>query len=436
MIYIKSAYHSPRLEFILKFIFRQRLDVDFTLTTNNDIPENAFCIDYSETSKANFSIFDSGLLAENEIREFEPEIHLDKDRIRLFPANIEAFTFDFDIFSAVFYLISRYEEYLPYQKDPHGRFDTAVSFAYRNNFHQRALVDEYIIELRDALEKKFHGIVLKTDNFDYRITIDVDMIFSYKGKGFARNTAGWFRDLIKGRIISFLSRPWVLLGLMKDPYDTFEKIDQLKNASAFPFHFFILFAGKWGEFDKNTHRNHKKSKQKLTNLVKNNEVGLHPSYAGHIDSNIHLEEKSALENACGEEIVNCRQHYLKMDLPDTYENLMAMGFTDDYTMGFASIPGYRASTSRPFPFFNLKKNEASDFMVHPFSVMDGSYKDYHELKPEAVLEKLKKDISYLKQINGRFCILIHNETLSETKRWRGWSAMLNQLMSVLKSNAR
>lgn len=436
MIYIWAPYHNPRLEYILRYIFTQRLEIDWKLIHNvSEIPSGEPTIFYSEKSRSDFCIYDSGLLNENKIRNFEPELRITEEKIELFPAIDSSFTLDFDVFSAVFYFLSRYEEYLNYESDIHGRFDTLNSFAFKHSFHQRALVDEYILYFRALLKNAFPDLHLKNDSFDYRITVDVDMVFSYKGKGFLRNSGGAIRDLLNGRFAAYLKRYLVLLGLHQDPYYTFDKLDALNAKSAYPLRYFVLFADKRSQYDKNISRNHEKTRKILKKLSAKNPLGLHPSYSGHANVQIHKEEKLALENLCGLEINSCRQHYLKMTLPETYERLYEMGFTEDYTMGFASIPGYRASTSRPFPFFNLSKNESLDFMIHPFSVMDGSYKDYNEQSTDNVLDALCRDIDYLQQIGGRFCILIHNETLSESKRWKGWSTMLEKLLNYLNNKA-
>ena len=47
----------------------------------------------------------------------------------------------FDPFALVFYLVSRYEEYLPFQPDEHGRFPATASLAYRERFLDIPLVD-------------------------------------------------------------------------------------------------------------------------------------------------------------------------------------------------------------------------------------------------------------------------------------------------------
>src|SRR4030095_15242028 len=47
----------------------------------------------------------------------------------------------FDIFAASFYLVSRYEEYLPHEKDQYGRFAHTNSLAFQENFLSIPLVN-------------------------------------------------------------------------------------------------------------------------------------------------------------------------------------------------------------------------------------------------------------------------------------------------------
>ena len=50
-----------------------------------------------------------------------------------FPAG-EVSSIPFDIFAASFYLITRYEEYLPHVQDVHERFPADESIAFKNGF--------------------------------------------------------------------------------------------------------------------------------------------------------------------------------------------------------------------------------------------------------------------------------------------------------------
>jgi hypothetical protein len=123
-----------------------------------------------------------------------------------------------------------------------------------------------------------------------------------------------------------------------------------------------------------------------------------------------------------------------MRLPESYHQLVKAGFTDDYTMGFASDTGFRAGTSRPFRFFDIQTDELLPLTVHPYCVMDGSLKDYVHLSLASSEAELAKMGDYIRSIDGRFEMLIHNETLSENRRWKGWTLMLENTIRKFQNS--
>ena len=62
--------------------------------------------------------------------------------------------FPFDPFAASFFMISRYEEYLPHIKDIHGRFEAKESLAFKNNFLEKPIVDIWINLIKKELVEK------------------------------------------------------------------------------------------------------------------------------------------------------------------------------------------------------------------------------------------------------------------------------------------
>lgn len=73
------------------------------------------------------------LLLEQGINDVEIYIQ-DWDEIPcFFPTSKNCFL-PFDVFAASFYLLSRYEEYLPHLKDEHGRYPASESLAFKNGF--------------------------------------------------------------------------------------------------------------------------------------------------------------------------------------------------------------------------------------------------------------------------------------------------------------
>src|SRR5690606_13563221 len=127
----------------------------------------------------------------------------------------------FDIFSAVFYLISRYEEYLPHRKDGHGRYMHTNSAAFQYSFIQQPVVDEWINAFRHILEKKFQ-LLLPQQSFEFQPTYDIDIAWAYLNKPRKQNIAGALRDLLKLRIGWFFDRILVSTSGRQDPYDAFK----------------------------------------------------------------------------------------------------------------------------------------------------------------------------------------------------------------------
>jgi hypothetical protein len=144
MVWIYSHISSSRLQYICSFIFKEQLGLDFKLTIDSEAFKNheGAKINYSDSKIADdeFYIQNHALLFENEIKPQE---------IACFTANgNKAFLkttnsdFPFDIFAASFYLLSRYEEYLPHEKDMYGRFAHKNSLAFRQTISCRLFAND------------------------------------------------------------------------------------------------------------------------------------------------------------------------------------------------------------------------------------------------------------------------------------------------------
>ncbi|PKP02647.1 MAG: hypothetical protein CVU11_11065 [Bacteroidetes bacterium HGW-Bacteroidetes-6] len=463
-VYIKSCFSNAKLNYTLHYIFVERLGITFSINSDT-IPDGSIIIGYGSQNNTTFNIPDCDYLHPSGIPGFFPEVRKNtvtpggshnynnilteqdsklyrnvtthKDSrfqqsysIELFPTTENGFCIKFDLFSSVFFMLSRHEEYISTDTDQHGRFDLQHSFAFRHKFHNRAVVDEWIGLLRSQLQPFFTADLFRKEIPAFSLTIDVDQIFSYRCKGFIRNTGGWLRDLFKGKIGTYLERPLVLLGLLNDPFDTFAIAESWAKKHQIALQYFILAATDRCDFDKNGRLNCPKALQVLKNIE---HPGLHPSYDCLNDDEKLANEHKLLESLCGKKIDTARRHFLRMRLPESYRQLTEQGFTHDYTMGFASGIGFRAGTSRPFLFFDMQTDEVLPLTVHPFCVMDGSLKDYKQLKLSEASDELQQMAAYIQSTNGIFEILIHNETLSEKGRWKGWTTMLEQLIKSFQN---
>ena len=372
---------TARHQYVFSHIF-EYMGIEFRLTDNTEdfLASHQMKFSYCQARlQQEIHFYSSGLLEEKEIRQFEPEVGEYKGVRTLFPYQTQKCLLPYDVFSAVFYLISRYEEYLPFVPDEHGRFKAADSLAYRNGFLYIPVVDYWIMQLEDLLKKEFPELSFKEHHYNYLPTYDIDIAYSFRNKGFTRNLGGFVRDGLQFKLREYFLRLRVLLHLKADPYDSYDYLASLHQKYGLQAQYFI-HPGTWSRYDKNSLPG--KIIPLLMHLSESGNIGIHPSYLSTEQPELLRIEKKRLESACGYEITNARQHYILLRFPDTYRNYAANGITDDYSMGYATDIGFRAGTSNPFLFFDLLENKTSQLTIHPFVFMEGVFKFYRNL-PES-----------------------------------------------------
>jgi hypothetical protein len=114
---------SSRLQYIADFIGKEIFREPLELTTDKEVFKQSTepKINYSKEkiSQGEYWLQPHSLVFEKDIRP-QPIKCFDTNRQKVF-FRTEG-DCPFDIFAASFYLLSRYEEYLPYQKDMYGRY--------------------------------------------------------------------------------------------------------------------------------------------------------------------------------------------------------------------------------------------------------------------------------------------------------------------------
>jgi hypothetical protein len=162
------------------------------------------------------------------------------------------------------------------------------------------------------------------------------------------------------------------------------------------------------------------------------EVGIHPSYRSSEKKHFPSDEVRHLSGLTGKKIRQSRQHFLKMEFPATYQQLIEAGITDDYSLGYADDAGFRAGMARPFPFFDLKGNTATKLTLHPFCFMEASYQYYLNMGPDETKARLEAMIKNVRDVGGIFYPIWHNESLSDQGRWKNWRAIHNWMYEAAK----
>jgi hypothetical protein len=106
--------------------------------------------------------------------------------------------FAFDVFAAAFYLLSRYEEYLPHELDQYGRYAHTNSLAFREGFLDQPLINCWLQALKQSLSQKFSELLFRQKSFKCILSYDIDIAYSYLHKGFVRTMGGFGRSIAKG----------------------------------------------------------------------------------------------------------------------------------------------------------------------------------------------------------------------------------------------
>jgi hypothetical protein len=274
----------PRLEYVAHFlstISGVTFKVSQTHNYNNKYVIAGSCvINYDQKSiDGAFNVFATGLLHETGIRKQVPIVAKHGEQILLFPAPA-AFDLPFDLFSAIFYLLSRYEEYLPFKPDMHGRFEADQSLAFHNAFLEEPVIDQWVEMLQTALLQKYPALKFRARKFGYVSTIDVDSPWAFLHKGLIRTFGGLLKALVKARITEFHIRWGVLRGKCRDPFDNFAYIREIERKYDFRSRLFFLL-GNSGKFDTNYALGTPDFKRLLHSLKTNRIIGIHPSYASN-----------------------------------------------------------------------------------------------------------------------------------------------------------
>lgn len=412
---------TSRNQYIFRLFLTDLLGISFKLTSVRDefMAWQGPKFSYSQHPLADELFFQSRqLLFESGITEQNISV-FEWEKRKVFYATGKQSALPFDLFAAGFYLVSRYEEYLPHIRDRLDRFDAHQSLAWQHGFLTQPVVDQWAQLLSEILTSRFPQLKQKSREYAFTPTIDIDNAWAYREKGIMRTCGGIARDLLKVDFAGLKKRLRVLLNLEKDPYDTYAFQLEIQRKRGFrPIYFFLV--GDYGTNDKNVPVQNRRFRQLVRHLADYADVGVHPSFGSNTEPERLKVEIGRLRSILHSEIVRSRQHFLMLKFPDTYRNLLERDVTDDYSMGFANEIGFRAGISASYNFYDLDFESETTLRIHPFAVMDATLNLYMKLTPDEAIKRVNELADAVKAVNGEFMILWHNETLSDEWQWKDW----------------
>lgn len=310
-----------------------------------------------------------------------------------------------DIIASSFFLLTRYEETINKKRDIHGRFRGKDSLPYRAGFIDRCVVDEYGELLRSCLN--LAGVEVKNldQKFSCVMTHDADKIEQYQNlRGFV---GGLIHNHFKDAFVSLFG------GIEKDLLYTFPWMksieSELPNLS---LKVFIRVPNNTSIFDKPYYSLSSNGIKRLFELYPN--YGLHISYEAGLNTELIADEKQKLELAGACKITECRNHYLASREPEDMMALVNCGITDDYTMGYADVAGFRLGTCKPVKWINPRTCYLTTLSLHSLVVMDCTLDrtEYMNLNYDDAYKCCLKLINIVRRHNGEWVGLWHNSSVS------------------------
>ncbi|SDB66521.1 hypothetical protein SAMN03097699_3253 [Flavobacteriaceae bacterium MAR_2010_188] len=427
MLLVYTTNLTSRLRYSFKHICTRILgiQVDFTGKIEEFIAHDNMKMTYARQPLGQEIFIKShDLLFEQGLEDVEINVQTWGDT-KCFFATSEKSSLPFDIFAATFYMLSRYEEYLPHVKDDFGRFLAKESLGFKHGFIHQPVVDIWAYKFKEALIEAYPDIQFPSRKYNIQPVIDVPIAYYFLEKGLLRNIGGSIKDLFRLKLRNFYQRYLVLFGFIRDPYDTFKWI--ITKQKQYPFRFMVFFLiGDYSTYDKNISTHNKRFVSLIKSVSDYCNVGLKVSYFAIEDEKMMKKEKQRLEDITNQPLNASRNSFSKVNLPETYRSMVELEIHEDYTMGYISELGFRAGSCTPFQFYDLDYEIQTPLQINSYHCIDSALlKHLSLLDKKQVLERL---INTIKSVNGTFTPVFHNYSFSSEAKWKGFKKLFNQIL--------
>lgn len=408
MILIYTHKITPRLRFVMRHIFRRIMGTPYEITDSVDafVKHAGPKLTYSrQPLQSEFFIRAHSLLFE---RNIEPQdIHWRNwGEVPCFFEVDARSTIPFDLFAASFFLLSRYEEYLPHQKDEWGRFRAIESvLSDRQEAMKRPLVDLWALKLKQAIKQAFPDTEFNERSYEVKAVVPVVSSHKYHYRSLSRHLLEVLVDSAQFRFNEVGERLTTLFLFKADPYDHYLS---LKNSLA-PLNVELLLFFQFSRYAIND-RNVSWSKSKFGFFLKHLndylEIGYYRSRLALEDAEVFKSEFRKMQQLLHRPIRRTALANNRILLPDAYQELVQEEVQEDFSMGYADVIGFRAGTCTPFPFYDLGLEIEQPLRVYPICVTDTAL---GRLDIETSASQLKRLAEQVQAVKGTLCVQFSNE---------------------------
>ena len=415
---IYTSKFSSRLDYIVNTLFH-------CLQINVSLTDDLESFKKSTSSKLNYStelvegvlqIIPHPILFDYSIKDYPIEVHKDSTfQFIFFKTITKTNALVFDILGAAFWLLSRYEEYLPHAGDKLRRFHYKNSLAWQSSFLNQPLVNNWVIALLNQLKKTYANFTYQLPDYKYTHTIDIDTAYRYKYKGFVRTMSGLLMDILQRKFENLKDRLDVIMGRKTDPFDVYSYLQTIHaHQSQSVIYFFLL--GDYSLNDKNHSATNKSFQVLIKHISDYNETGLHPSFKSNFNLNQLKIESSRLTQVNHKAVINSRQHFSMLHFPATYQSLIAAGIEHDYSMGYNDCIGFRASYCYPYKWYNLEEEQTTSLLIHPFCFNEVAFGFSKTDNALHFIEQILPFIEQVKVLGGELIGVFHNDSFELYKQ--------------------
>lgn len=332
-----------------------------------------------------------------------------------------------DVFAATFLLLCLNEELLPHATDMHGRLPTEDRTLVQLGLHGTPIVDQWALDLAARLRDRYPEMPPPKRTYRHWVTIDVDNGMRFIGRPLWRQFAASIKGIALGRIRQEAQRWSVLAGRSPDPFDHYATwTERARSSSDRAIMFFLMRGGR--RHDHASRASHPRMSQRIREVLRSGEVGIHPSYRSSEDHRLLAREVGGLRRISGGPVTASRQHFLRWRLPATLDALADEGITEDHSLGSSDRPGFMAGTCTPFRWYDPVKDREHPITIVPFAVMDSALHDRMHLGADDALAAMKRSSDAVREVGGTFVSVWHDRFLSGQGEWGAWPRLFDALL--------
>ena len=411
MLLVYTQKITPRITYAFKQVCTRilKIPVGFTSKIEEFVGHEGMKLSYGKQSLANeVFIQNVDLLLEQGMTDLEVKVQ-EWEGVACFFAVSDNSSIPFDIFAASFYLLSRYEEYLPHVKDEQGRFQASESLAFQEGFLELPVIDIWAQKFKKILQAKFPDYDFPEKTFISENVIAVTEVFRYKEKGIIRVLLGLLMDVVQLKPKYVLHRFQVMLKFKRDPYDVYTKLLRFSKKHKLSMKF-MFQVSDFSSHDRNINYNRLQLQSLIKSVADYSEVGLQPGYYANEKFPILKEEKKRLENILKRPVLSALNSKYNLLLPDAYNHMVELDLKNDYSMGYPEALGFRAGTCSPFLFYDISFEVTTPLLIQPYALNVGAFYKMKETEIEYKVREIRRQV---KMVQGKLITIFTNKDFSE-----------------------